>query len=66
MLVSFITIIIIIIIIIIAVDPNRLCGLLVRVPGCRPRGLGFDSRYCQIFWVAVGLERGPLNSCEDK
>jgi hypothetical protein len=22
--------------------------------------------YSQIFWVAVGLERGPLSSCEDK
>jgi hypothetical protein len=31
-----------------------LCGLVVRVPGCRSRGL----RY-QIFWEVVGLERGP-------
>jgi hypothetical protein len=29
-------------------------------------GPGFDSRRCQIFWVAVGLERGPLSPCEDK
>ena len=27
----------------------------------RYRGLGFDSRRFQIFWVVVGLERGPLN-----
>jgi hypothetical protein len=27
---------------------------------------GFDSRRYQIFWVAVGLERGPLSPCESK
>ena len=32
----------------------------VRVSGFRYRGLGFDSRHYQIFWVVVGLERGPL------
>jgi hypothetical protein len=42
------------------------CGLLVRLPGCLPIGPGFDSRSYQIFWVAVGLERGPLSPCEDK
>jgi hypothetical protein len=26
----------------------------------------FDSRRYQIFWVAVGLERGPLSPCESK
>jgi hypothetical protein len=45
---------------------DLLCGLVVRVPGCRPRGPGCDSRRCQIFWVAVGLKRGPLSPCEDK
>jgi hypothetical protein len=30
------------------------------------QGPGFDSQRYQIFWVAVGLERGPLNPCEDK
>ena len=25
------------------------------------RGLGFDPRRYQIFWVAMGLERGPLS-----
>ena len=39
----------------------RLCGLVVRVSGYRYRGLGFDSRRYQIFWVAVCLERGPLS-----
>jgi hypothetical protein len=39
--------------------PNRLCGLVVRVPGYRFRGPGFDSRRCQIFWEVMGLERGP-------
>jgi hypothetical protein len=37
-----------------------LCGLVVRVPGYRSGGTGFDSRHYQIFWVVVGLERGPL------
>jgi hypothetical protein len=45
---------------------DRLHGLVVRLPGYRGRGPGFDSRRYQIFWVAVGLERGPLSPCEDK
>jgi hypothetical protein len=40
---------------------DRLCGLVVRVSGCRSRGPGFDSRRFQIFCEAVGLERGPLS-----
>ena len=40
---------------------DHLCGLVVRVSGHRHRGLGFDSRRYQIFWVAVGLERGALS-----
>jgi hypothetical protein len=40
---------------------DRLCGLVVTVPGCRLRGSGLDYRRYQIFCVAVGLERGPLN-----
>jgi hypothetical protein len=53
---------------ILGLRPNidRLCGLVVKVPGCYPRGPGFDSRCCQIFWVVLGLERGPLSSCENK
>ena len=43
------------------VCPPCLCGLVVRVSGYRYRGLGFDSRRYQIFWVVVGLERGPLS-----
>jgi hypothetical protein len=39
---------------------NRLCGLVVRVLCCWPRGPGYDSRRYHIFWVAVSLERGPL------
>jgi hypothetical protein len=40
---------------------DRFCGPVVRVSGCSPRGPGFDSRRYQIFWVAVGLELGPLS-----
>jgi hypothetical protein len=35
--------------------------VVVRVPGYRSRGPGFDSRRFQIFWEVVGLERGPLS-----
>jgi hypothetical protein len=47
--------------IVITEQRDRLCGLVARVPGCRLRDPGFDSRHYQIFCVAVGLERGPLS-----
>jgi hypothetical protein len=37
----------------ISVRTDRLCGLVVRVRGCRLRGPRFDSRRYQIFWVAA-------------
>jgi hypothetical protein len=40
---------------------DRLCGLVVRVPGYRSREPGFDYRRYQIFWEVVGLEQGPLS-----
>jgi hypothetical protein len=40
---------------------DRLCGLVVRVPGYRSWGPAFDSLRSQIFWEVVGLERGPLS-----
>jgi hypothetical protein len=40
---------------------DRLSCLVVRIPGYRSRGPGFDSRRYQIFWELVGLERGPLS-----
>jgi hypothetical protein len=40
---------------------NRLFGLVVRVPGCKSRGPGFDFRRYHIFRVAVNLERSPLS-----
>jgi len=36
-------------------------GLVVRISGYRYRDPGFDPRRYQIFWVVVGLERGPLS-----
>jgi hypothetical protein len=43
------------------IHADRLCGLAVRVPSYRSRGLGFDSRRYQIYWEVVGLKRGPLS-----
>jgi hypothetical protein len=40
---------------------DRLCGLVVIVPGYRFRSPGFDLWRYQIFWEVVGLERGPLS-----
>jgi hypothetical protein len=40
---------------------DTFCGLVVRVPGCRSRGPGFDFWGYQIFLEIVGLERGPLS-----
>jgi hypothetical protein len=39
---------------------DRLCGLVVEVPGYRTRDPGFDSQRYQIFCEVVGLERDPL------
>jgi hypothetical protein len=36
---------------------DRVCGLVVRVPGYRSRGPGS----IKFFWLLVGLERGPLS-----
>jgi hypothetical protein len=43
-----------------SVFQNRLCVLVVRVPGYRSRGPVFDSQCYHTFWEVVGLERGPL------
>jgi hypothetical protein len=40
---------------------DRLCGLVVRVPGCRYRDPGVDSRRYQVYWEVVGLERDPVS-----
>jgi hypothetical protein len=40
---------------------DRLCGLVIRIPGYRSRGFGFYSRSYQIFWEVVGLKRGTLS-----
>jgi hypothetical protein len=42
--------------------PNRFCGQVLRVPGYRLRGPGFDYTCYQIVWEVVGLELGPLSS----
>jgi hypothetical protein len=40
---------------------DRLCGLVVRAPGYRVRGPGFDSQRYKIFLEVMGLERVPLS-----
>jgi hypothetical protein len=40
---------------------DRLCGLVVTVPGYSSGGPEFDSRRYHILCVAVGLERYPLS-----
>jgi hypothetical protein len=44
---------------------DRNCSLVFRVTGYSPRGLGFDPRPYQIFWVELGLERGPVSQIEE-
>jgi hypothetical protein len=41
--------------------PDCLCGLVVRVPGYRSRGLGSIRGAARFFRVVMGLERGPLS-----
>jgi hypothetical protein len=43
------------------VSANRLCGLVVRVPGCRFRGPGSIPGATRFFWEVEGLERDPLS-----
>jgi hypothetical protein len=40
---------------------ERLCDLVVTVPGYRFRGPGFYSRRYQFFKEVMGLERGPIS-----
>jgi hypothetical protein len=40
---------------------DRLCGLVVRVPGYRSRDPRFYSQFYQILCEVVGLEQGPLS-----
>jgi hypothetical protein len=38
---------------------DRLCGLVIRIPGSRSRGSDFDSWGYQIFREVLALEQGP-------
>jgi hypothetical protein len=40
---------------------DRLCGLVVRVPGYRSRCHGYLSQLYEVFCEVVGLERGALS-----
>jgi hypothetical protein len=40
---------------------DRLCCIVVRVPGYRTRGPSSISGATRFFWEVVGLERGPLS-----
>jgi hypothetical protein len=40
---------------------DRLCSLVVKVPGYKSRGPGLESRRYKIFWEVVGLKQGPLS-----
>jgi hypothetical protein len=42
------------------------CGLAVKLPGCRSGSPGFDSRSYQISCLQLGLEWSPLSHCEDE
>jgi hypothetical protein len=40
---------------------DRLCGLVVRVPGYKSIGPGLIPGATRFFWEVVGLERDPLS-----
>jgi hypothetical protein len=40
---------------------DRVCTLVISVPGYRTRSPGFDSRRLQVFLEVVSLERAPLS-----
>jgi hypothetical protein len=41
-----------------------LCSLVVRVPGYRSRGPGFNSQHSQILWEVSGPGTGSTQPCE--
>jgi hypothetical protein len=43
------------------ISEDRLCDLVVKVPGYRSRGTGSIPGATRFFWEVVGLEQCPLS-----
>jgi hypothetical protein len=46
---AVVVVVVVVVVVYLWAGVDRLLGIVGRLPGCRPRGPGFDSRRCQIF-----------------